>query len=744
MKIAKLLSGYFVGSLLFLGGSILVFGPGSVQGSTEKSFNPPTKFQTETPSASAITQEKASWQESYGRLPLYFIENRGQVDREVQFYTQGRGQRIAFTSREAVLTLSRGKGKVAKIHLTPADMQPGISIQALDPQEARFNYLLGKDQSRWRTDVPSSGAVLYREAYPGIDLKFYGNGRQLEYDLIVQPGADLSRVKFRYGGVAGLKVDGEGNMVVKLGDGSQLLQKKPVIYQEIDGRRVAREGRFRLLKQGGSEYGFVVASYDKTRPLVIDPVLVYSTYLGGSSDDNISGLAVDQQGNVYVTGTTESADFPGYPPEGDGFYPFVAKLNAAGTALVYSTVFGTGSAEGTHGIAVDETGNAYVTGSASYSGLPLIPDPPICTYQGGQDGFIIKFNQAGNAMLYSTYLGGTDEDVPWSIAVDGAGQAYVTGQTKSIDFKTTSGALHEDFQGGGYDGFVSKINAEGTALFYSTYLGGSGNDYPAGITADGSGNAYVTGQTYSSTDFTTLTPMRPWAGAPTDAFVAKLNSTGTAMLKFTYLGGSLPATRAADGGNGIALDQAGNIYIAGYTSSEDFPRVNAFQNSKGGGTHDAFVAKINAAWSGLVYSTYLGGSGNDYGQRIALDTSGNAYVTGLTQSSNFPTKNSLQPYRGGAPGSFYGSKFVTKFFSSGGALLYSTFLGGSRESMTGGGPCIAVDRSGNAYVAGGTSSDDFPTKNALEPELSGPSDGFVTKIATPDSGPAVNLLLLMD
>ena len=283
MKLAKLLSGYFVGSLLFLGVAPLLFGPGSVQGSTEKSFNASTTIQPENPLAAAVTPEKASRQESYGRLPLYFIENRGQVDRKVQFYAQGPGQRVAFTSREAVLSLSRGKGKVAKIHLTPVGLQPGINIQALDPQEARFNYLLGKDQSRWRTDVPSYGAVLYREAYPGIDLKFYGNGRQLEYDLFVRPGADLSLVKLRYGGVAGLKVDGEGNMVVKLGDGGRLLQKKPVIYQEIDGRRVAREGRFRLLKPGGTEYGFVVASYDKQRPLVIDPVLVYSTYLGGTS-----------------------------------------------------------------------------------------------------------------------------------------------------------------------------------------------------------------------------------------------------------------------------------------------------------------------------------------------------------------------------------------------------------------------------------------------------------------------------
>ncbi len=428
MKIARLLSGYFVDFLLFLGVATLLFGPGLVQASTEKSLNASTTILPDNPLGFRRYPGEGLRQESFGRLPLYFIANRGQVDRKVQFYTQGPGQRLAFTSREAVLSLSQGKGKVAKIHLTPVGMQPGITIQALNPQEARFNFLLGKDQSRWHTDVPTYGAVLYREAYPGIDLKFYGNGRELEYDLIVRPGADLSRVKFRYGGVAGLKVDNEGNLAIRLGDGGRLLQKKPVVYQEIDGQRVAREGRFRLLKPGGREYGFVVAAYDKQRPLVIDPVLVYSTYLGGSSYDNISGVAVDQQGNVYVTGTTESADFPGYPEGGYGFYPFVAKLNAAGTALVYSTVFGTSSAEGTHGIAVDGAGNAYVAGSAVSSGLPLIPDPPICTYQGGQDGFIIKFNQAGNAMLYSTYLGGTDEDVPSSIAVDGAGQAYVTGQ----------------------------------------------------------------------------------------------------------------------------------------------------------------------------------------------------------------------------------------------------------------------------------------------------------------------------
>ncbi|MBU4447208.1 MAG: SBBP repeat-containing protein, partial [Proteobacteria bacterium] len=607
----------------------------------------------------------------------------------------------------------------------------------------RFNYLLGKDQSRWQRDVPSYGAVLYREAYPGIDLKFYGNGRELEYDLIVRPGADLSRVKFRYRGIAGLKVDAKGNLAVKLPDGGLLLQKKPIVYQVIDGRRVAREGRFRLLKPGGTEYGFVVAAYDKTRPLIIDPVLVYSTYLGGSSEDNISGVAVDQQGNVYVTGVTNSTDFPGYPEGGDGYHPFVAKLNAAGTALVYSTVFGSGFGEWTDAIAVDGAGNAYVAGNAQNSGLPLIPPTPICTYQGGRDAFVIKFNPAGNTMLYATYLGGTGDENPWSIAVDGTGQAYVTGQTQSIDYITTPTSLHPGPLGGG-DGFVSKINTAGTALVYSTYLGGSKEDTPACITADGSGNAYVTGQTYSSTDFTTLTPMRPWAGPPTDAFIAKLNPNGTAMLNFTYLGGSLPATRAADGGNGIALDQAGNIYVTGSTSSEDFPRVNAFQNSKVGVPSDAFVAKIDAAWSGLVYSTYLGGSLQDGGQKIGVDGAGCAYVMGATLSgSNFPTKNSLQPYR--AISDYFGSLFVTKFSPSGRSLVYSTFLGGSLESMSSL-YSLAVDRAGNAYVAGGTRSTNYPTtKNALHPDyLGGFTDGFVTKIATPVSGAAVDLLLLLD
>ena len=680
MKIAKLLSGYFVGSLLFLGVATLLFGPGSVQASTEKSFHASTTILPDNPGAAAVTQEKASRQESFGHLPLYFIANRGQVDRKVQFYAQGPGQRLAFTSREAVLSLSQGKGKLAKIHLIPVGIKPGITIQALDPQAARFNYLLGKDQSRWHTDVPSYGAVLYREAYPGIDLKFYGNGRELEYDLIVRPGADLSRVKFRYGGIAGLKVDNEGNLAIRLRNGGRLLQKKPVVYQEIDGRRVAREGRFRLLKPGGTEYGVVVASYDKRRHLVIDP------------------------------------------------------------ALVYSTVFGTGYTEWTQAIAVDGTGNAYVTGNATSSGLPLKPDPPICTYKGGQDVFVIKFNQAGNTMLYSTYLGGTADDAPWSIAVDGTGQAYVTGQTQSVDFITTPTSLHPNPLGGG-DCFVSKINTAGTALVYSTYLGGPKDDTAACITADGAGNAYVTGQTRSDSDFTTLKPMHPWAGAPTDAFVAKLNANGTAMLNFTYLGGSLPDTKAADGGNGIGLDQAGNIYIAGYTSSEDFPRVNAFQNSKGGGTHDAFVAKIDAAWTGLVYSTYLGGSSNDYGQAIAVNGMGSAYVVGATQSSNFPTKGSLQPYRGGVPPSSNNNAFVTKLSPSGRALVYSTFLGGTHSAYSI--YHMALDRNGHAYAAGGTSSVDFPVKNALQPELSGASDGFVTKIATPDSGAAVDLLLLM-
>jgi hypothetical protein len=673
-------------------------------------------------------------------LPLYFIENRGQADRKVHFIAQGPGQRLIFTSREAVLSLRQGKGKVANIHLTPVGMQDGIKIQALDPQEARFNYLLGKDQSRWRTDVPSYGAVLYREAYPGIDLKFYGSNRQLEYDLIVRPGADLSRVKFRYGGVAGLKVDREGNLAVKLRGGGELMQKKPVVYQEIDGQRVAREGRFRLLKPGGAEYGFTVASYDKTRPLVIDPVLVYSTYLGGSGDDNISGVAVDQQSNVYVTGATNSIDFPGYPAEGDGYYPFVVKLNAAGTGLVYATVFGDASGHWTNGIAVDKAGNAYVAGNAQNSGLPLIPDPPICTYQGGEDAFIIKLNDTGNTMLYSSYLGGTANDIAWSIAVDDAGQAYLTGTTTSSNFKVTPGALQESSlrAEGQITGFVSKINTAGTALVYSTYLGGSLEDNPTGIAVDDSGNAYVTGQARSSTDFTTLMPMRPWAGGPTDAFIAKLNTDGTAMLKFTYLGGS-----SADGGNNVALDKAGNIYVTGYTASTNFPPVNAFQNSKGGGTHDAFAAKIDTDWSGLVFSTYLGGSLQDSGQKIAIDRAGCAYVMGATQSgSNFPIKNSLQPYR--AISSSFASIFVTKFSPSGRLLVYSTFLGGSLESISSL-YSLAVDQTGNAYVAGGTRSTDFPTKNALYPTfLGGYADGFVTKIAPGDSGAAVDLLLLLD
>jgi hypothetical protein len=313
---------------------------------------------------------------------------------------------------------------------------------------------------------------------------------------------------------------------------------------------------------------------------------------------------------------------------------------------------------------------------------------------------------------------------------------YVTGQTKSPDFKTTPGALHESPLGG-VTGFVSKINAEGTQLVYSTYLGGSLEDDLAGIAVDEGGNAYVTGQGRSSADFTTLTPMRAWAGGPADAFVAKLNANGTAMLNFTYLGGS-----SADGGSSIALDQAGNIYVTGYTASTNFPLVNAFQNVFRAGIHDAFAAKIDAAWSGLVYSTYLGGSQQDDGHKIGVDSAGCAYVMGATRSgSDFPTKNSLQPYR--AISSSFCNIFVTKFSPSGRSLVYSTFLGGNLESVSSL-FSLAVDRAGNAYVAGETHSSNYPTKNALQPELRGYSDGFVTKIASPESGAAVDLLLLGD
>ncbi|MFZ0823455.1 MAG: SBBP repeat-containing protein, partial [Terriglobales bacterium] len=373
--------------------------------------------------------------------------------------------------------------------------------------------------------------------------------------------------------------------------------------------------------------------------------LVYSTYLGGIENDAVLGIAVNSSGNAYVAGWTASTNFPTMNPlqavyGGGSSNAFVANLNPSGSALVYSTYLGGSCADSGSGIAVDSSGNAYVTGSTCSTNFPTM-NPLQAANAGGYDAFVAEINPSGSALVYSTYLGGSGDDPGTGIAVDGSGNAYVTGQTNSTNFPTMN-PLQAANAGGNDDAFVAKLNASGSALIYSTYLGGSGADGGTGIAVDSSDNAYVTGYT-ASTDFPTMNPLQAaYGGGGYDTFVAEINPSGSALVYSTYLGGS-----GVDHGSGIAVDSTGNAYVTGYTASTDFPTMNPLQAAYGGGSDDAFVAKLNPLGSALVYSTYLGGSHDDDGLGIAVDSSGNAYATGQTNSTDFPTMNPLQPTNGG-------------------------------------------------------------------------------------------------
>ena len=682
----------------------------------------------------------------YGKLPLSFEANHGQSNSQVRFLSRTGGYSLFLTSDELVL---RWRGETntreAKIAGTTHGLQssiaapkaggvlrmklrnanPAAKITGLDELDATANYFIGNDPAKWYRNVPTYAKVKYEGIYPGIDLVYYGNQRQLEYDFIVAPGAEPRRIAFDVRGAKRIHRNEHGELVLKMGDG-EIRWQKPVAYQEKNGTRQEIAAHYAI--RDINRVGFELAKYDASRPLYIDP-LFYSTYLGGSGGDSGESIAVDGAGNAYVTGSTSSTDFPTknplQPANGGGYDAFVAKIDPAGSALVYSTYLGGRGDEFGATIAVDSAGNAYVTGSTSSTDFPT-KNPLQPANGGGDDAFVAKIDPAGSALVYSTYLGGSRGEGGSGIAVDSAGNAYVTGPTSSIDFPTKNPLQPEN--GGGYpntgDAYVSKINAAGSALVYSTYLGGRGNDRGSSIAVDSAGNAYVTGHT-SSFNF----PVTPgafqttcgdvtqyWCDARGDAFVSKLNPSGSALVYSTYLGGY-----DLDRGYGIAVDSTGSAYVTGETYATNFPTMNALQPASGRPT-DAFVSKLNPSGSDLVYSTYLGGKGRYEGASgIAVDNAGSAYVTGTTDSCNFPTVNAFQPgYRGGAE-----DAFVSKFTPSGSGLVYSTYLGAWGYNS---GRGIAVDSSGNVYVTGITDAK-FPTKNPLQPGYGGGyTDAFVAKI----------------
>ena len=686
-----------------------------------------SRSHTATPDAAT----KARLTAAYGQLPLSFETNVGQFDPQVDFISRGSGYTLLLTPREAVLAL-----RATVLRMKFAGSEPSPQVAAQDELPGKVNYLFGQDPSKWRTGISTYGKVAYQDLYPGIDLVYYGNQRQLEYDFVVSPGADPDVIALTFDGADQLNVDVQGELVLQT-SGGEIRQRKPLIYQELDGVRHEVAGAYKL--RDGNTVGFQLGDYDASRPLVIDPVLVYSTFIGGANVDTGADITVDASGNAYVTGSTQLLVVPSTFPTTAGAFDtthnggsqdvFVTKLNPTGSALVYSTFIGGSDLDSASGIAIDSTGNAYVTGTTSSPDFPTTAGAFDTVIAGFRDAFVTKLNPSGSALVYSTFLGGIDDELGRSIVVDTSGNAYVAGNTTSGGFPTTPGAFDTVLNPNEvFEAFVTKLNPTGSGLVYSTFLGGSNGSSAEGIAVDTSGNAYVVGT--SSLDFPiTAGAFDTTPNGSSDVFVTKLNASATAALYSTFLGGG-----TQDEGHSIAIDASGNAYVTGFTTSTNFPTTAGAFDTTYNGNFDAFVTKLNPSGSALVYSTFLGDVDFDSGNDIVVDTSGSAYLTGATSSPNFPTTvDAFDTTFNGGPSDV----FVTKLNPSGSALVYSTFLGGSGNPQETGiqddaGLGITLDSFGSIYVTGATRSANFPTTaGAFDTTFNGVQDAFVAKFSTP-------------
>jgi Beta-propeller repeat len=659
----------------------------------------------------AARHDLAKVKESYSKIPLSFVPNQGQADKNVKFTSRGNGYSLALAPAAFVV-----QSRQSVLRATLLGANATAKLTGVERLVTTTNYFIGSDPRRWKTNIPNYAKVKYSGVYPGVDLVFYGKQNLIEYDFIVSPGADPQLIAIAFEGITGMRVDEKGDLLLRT-EAAEIRQSQPVVYQQINNSRRIIPASYVINDK--NQVAFQIANYDRSKPLVIDPTLAFSTYVGGSGTEQAEAIAVDTAGNAYITGNTTSTNFPTTPGAFDTQKTnldndvFVTKLNATGTALIYSTYFGGSNREAGNDIAIDSAGNAYVIGLTESADIPTTPGAFRSTPVGTDefDVFAFKLNATGTALDYSTFLGPVGGD---GIAVDSAGNAYLTGSANR-DYPTTPGAF-QTVPGGSSDAFVTKLNPTGTALVYSTLLGGPGFDLGLDIAIDSAGNAYVVGVTDGGF------PVTPGAfqtspGGTNDAFVAKFDPTGAVLAYSTLLGGN-----GIDTGVGIAVNTAGNAYVTGVTSSPNFPVTpGAFQTDKAAG-QDAFVTELNATGSALVYSTYLGGDGNDFGNDIALDTAGNASIAGLTSSTDFPTTaDAIQSDYGGN-----NDGFVTRLNPAGTALVFSSYLGGANTDNA---RAIWVDSAGSIYLAGDTSSADFPiTPGAFQTQLGGFSDAFITKI----------------
>ena len=704
----------------------------------------------QTNNAKATAELKQQTSTRMANLPIYFEPNRGQTDPSVSYLANFGSTRMFLTRDSAVFVIQ--KAPLAAMERTPKSapaplMPPAIvrmrTVNSQRAQDEPFeklpgisNYFIGNDAKKWVTDIPQYAKLKRTKVYPGVDMVFYGNQRQLEYDFIIAPGADPNRIELAYDGVDGIHTNANGDLVLATSAGD-FIQKKPKVYQQFNGKQTEVAANYKI--GTGKTVRFEVARYDRSKPLVIDPVIVFNALVGSSGNDVGFGIAIDSSQNTYVTGTSYSPDFPLVNAFNSAFPSsrriVVFKLNAAGTALLYSTYIGGESNDNGIGIGVDSSGNAIIAGNTTSHQYPTVAAAQgaygadlSSTNPNPGDGVVSKLSASGGALLYSTYLGGSGLDQTYAMAVDIGGNAYVVGYSNG-SFPTTPGNFQPGGFGGSFDCTIAKYNPAGSQI-YSSYLGGNDLDACFAVAADSAGNAYVTGFTQSSNFATSNGSLYSGAG---DAFVAKVNSSGTALMYATLFGGS-----GTDDASGIAVDPQGAAYITGTTTTKNLATTpGAFQTSSrnsNGNVFTGFVAKLAPSGATFSYVTYLGGDQTDSPNGIAVDSAGNAYVVGQTYSANFPSVAPVMGTKPGGPNDIAG--FATAVNSTGTALIYSTFLGGPGASGNQDPQGVVLDSSANAYIVGQTDSPFYKnTAGALNAGYGG-LDIFVTKLS-PSGGACI-------
>ncbi len=658
---------------------------------------------------------------SLAQRQLYFEGNHGQFTPDVNYRATYNRQQVLLTSAGMIWESRSASLPLSSLQMRLVKSNPKALSEGINRLASEVNYLLADHRY---THIPTYSKVQYHDVYPGVDLVYYFQQQKLEYDFILAPGADIHRIRLTFNGSEKISLAANGDLIIRLASG-ELRHHKPIAYQRINGEKRQVAARFR--QAGNRDITFEVAPYDLKQDLVIDPSLSYASYLGGNDYDIGTGIAVDSASNIYVLGTANSLNFPtspsAYQKELKGSDIFVTKFDPTGKTVLYSTFLGGSSTENATGIALDANGNVYVTGSTASTDFPTTAGAYKRTVNRG-DAFIAKLNATGSDLVFSTLLGGSGNEICYGIAADTANNVYVTGSTTSSDFPTTAGAFQSSIRGGSFDAFVTKFNATGTQLVYSSFLGGSSNEEGLGIAVDTGNNAYLTGYTYSANFPTTAGAYQATFNGATnlsDAFIVKVNPAGSALTYSTLLGG-----KANDLANGIAIDAAGNAYVTGTTigTTNDFPvTIGAFQTTyKGsnvpGPVTDAFVTKLSPTGAALVYSTYLGGNGADQAFGIAVNAQGSAFITGSTSSSNFPTaSNAFKIYAGAI------DAFVAQLDAAGATVPYASYLGGGGNDT---GTGVALDNLSNIYVTGNTASPNFPVfPSAYQASTSGGQNAFL-------------------